>query len=95
MSRLLFTDWHSPGSRNEGFSCYNVTPLPESHCSTLLTAVYKRPLKEEEELFAFGFHLGFLLWALALGFGFGLFGMGSFRKGKELLKGKEWLKENC
>jgi hypothetical protein len=35
-------------------------------------AVYKRPLKEEEGLFAFGFcfgfGLGFLLWDLALGF---------------------------
>jgi hypothetical protein len=27
-----------------------------------------------------------------LGFGFGHFGVGSFWKGKELLKGKEWLK---
>jgi hypothetical protein len=37
---------------------------------------YKRPLKEEEGLFAF--------W----GFYFGPFGVGSFWKGKKLLKGK-------
>jgi hypothetical protein len=30
-------------SRNEGFSCYNVTPLPKNHCSiSLFTTGYKR-----------------------------------------------------
>jgi hypothetical protein len=47
-------------SRNAGFSCYNVTPLP---CSTLFATVYKRPLKEEE-----GLLFGFLFFGLlALG----------------------------
>jgi hypothetical protein len=48
-------------------------------------AVYKRPLKEEKRLFAFCLWL--LLWALAWVFCFGLFSVGSFWKGKELLKG--------
>jgi hypothetical protein len=46
------------------------------HGSTLFAA--KRPLKEEKGLLAFC-----LLWLY-----FGLFGVGSFWKGKELLKGK-------
>jgi hypothetical protein len=41
---------------------------------------YKRPLKAEKGLFAFCFCL--------LGLYFGLFGVGSFWKGKELLKEK-------
>jgi hypothetical protein len=45
------------------------------------------------------FTLGFCLWLwLWLGFftlGFGLFGVGSFWKGKELLKGKQLLKGHC
>jgi hypothetical protein len=39
------------------------------------------------------FCLWLLLWAFA--FGFGLLGVGSFWKGKELLKEKELLKGNC
>jgi hypothetical protein len=75
-------------------------PLPKNHYSTLFATVHKRPLKEEEGLLAeaFAFCLRFLVWALEgfLGFCFcfGLSGSGSFRKGKELLKGKE-LQENC
>jgi hypothetical protein len=66
----------------------------QSHCSTLFASVYKRTTKGGLEVFG----LWLLLWALAftlgfgLGFCFGLFGVGSFWKGKELLKGKEWLK---
>jgi hypothetical protein len=80
-----------------GFSCYNVTPLPKSLCSTLFVCIYKRPLKEGWELFVFClglFGLGFL-GALALFFCFGLFSVRSFWKGKELLKGKEFIKGNC
>jgi hypothetical protein len=43
-------------------------PLPKSCCSTLFTAVYKRPLKEEEGLFAFGFYMRLLPLAFALDF---------------------------
>jgi hypothetical protein len=44
-------------------------PLPENCCSTsLFTTGYKKTLKNEEGLFAFGFGLGIPLWALALGF---------------------------
>jgi hypothetical protein len=60
-------------------------------------------LKESLRLF-WAFYLWVLLWAFAfgfdlgfsgLGFGFGLFGVGSFWKGKKLLKEKELLKGNC
>jgi hypothetical protein len=94
-------------SRKAGFSCYNVTPLPKSCCSTLFTTVYKRPLKEEEGLFAFGFYFGLLALALAWVFHYG-FWLWAFWCGKllketritegkriakrKLLKGKEWLK---
>jgi hypothetical protein len=48
---------------------------------------------------AFAFCLWLLLWALegfwGFDFCFGLFGVGSFWKGKELVKGKELLKGNC
>jgi hypothetical protein len=37
--------------------------------------------------------LGLLLWDFA--FGFWLFGVGGFWKGKELLKGNELLKKKC
>jgi hypothetical protein len=71
------------------------SPRTKSLCSTLFTAVYKRLLKEEEGLLPLAFTWGCCLF---LGFGFGLgfstlgFLVGSFWKGKELLKGKEWLK---
>jgi hypothetical protein len=42
-------------------------------------------------LFAFGFYFGLLLWRF---FGLWIFGVGSFWKGEELLKGKEW-QGNC
>jgi hypothetical protein len=67
-------------------------PLPEILCSTLFAAIYKRPTEGggRETL---AFCLWLVLWALEgfldFGFCFGLFGVGSFWKGKELLKGKE------
>jgi apolipoprotein N-acyltransferase len=45
--RFLLLQFHAPSPRR---------------CSTLFTAVYKRPLKEEEGLFAFGLRFGFWLW---------------------------------
>jgi hypothetical protein len=56
------------------------TPSPWLHP----VCCYKRPLKQEEELLPFVF----------LGLYFGLFGVGSFWKGKELLKGKI-AEKNC
>jgi hypothetical protein len=63
-----------------------VSPVTMSHPSLWLHPVccYKRPLKEAEGLFLLLFALGFCL----LGLYFGLFGVGSFWKGKQLLKGK-------
>jgi hypothetical protein len=73
-----------------------VSPVTMSRPAPWLHPVrcYKRPLKEEKRLLPFetllwafvlgGFTLGFCFW----GFYFGLFGVGSFWKGKELLKGK-------
>jgi hypothetical protein len=43
-------------SRNTGFSCYNVTPLP--HAPPCLPLDIKDSMKEEARLFAFGF----LMW---------------------------------
>jgi hypothetical protein len=59
-----------------------VSPVAMSRPSLWLHPVccYKRPLKEEEGLLVFAF--GFCL----LGLYFGFFGVGSFWKGKELLK---------
>jgi hypothetical protein len=51
--------------------------LPESLCSTLFASIYKRPLKD-----SWGFFF------CLLGLYFGLFGVETFWKGKELLKGK-------
>jgi hypothetical protein len=86
-------DRHSPTrNRERQNSCISkavfreagvqVSPVAMSHPSLWLHLVccYKRPLKEEEGLFAFCF--------LSLGLYFGLFDVGSFWKGKELLKGK-------
>jgi hypothetical protein len=50
----------------------------------------KRPTERGHGAFAFE-----VFWALAFGFCFGLFGVESFWKGKELLKIKELLKGNC
>jgi hypothetical protein len=49
---------------NAGFSCYNVTPLPENCCSTLFTTEYKRLTEGACEAFwPFGFWLsGFWMW---------------------------------
>jgi hypothetical protein len=57
-----------------------VSPVTMSHLSPWLHPVccYKRLLKDEEGLLAFGS----LLWI------FGSFDVGRFWKGKELLKGK-------
>jgi hypothetical protein len=41
-------------------------------------------------LFAFGFYFGFWKVFGALAFALGFFGVGSFWKGKELLKGKKY-----
>jgi hypothetical protein len=52
---------------------------------------YKRPLKDEQGLLFWGLYFGLSAWLLAfcfLGLYFGPFDMGSFWKGKELLKGK-------
>jgi hypothetical protein len=69
-------------SRNAGFSCCNVTPLP---CSTLFAAI-----KDPEG------GRGAFAWLWGRSFYFGPFGVGSFWKGKELLKGnaKEGLTES-
>jgi hypothetical protein len=74
-------------------------------------AVYKRPLKEEEGLFTFGFYLGLLPLAFCSGLlafaleceafplGFCLlllaFWYGKLLEGKRLLKEKGLLKGNC
>jgi hypothetical protein len=55
-------------SLNAGFSCYNVTPLPESLCSNLFAAVFKRPSEGGLRAFAFGFYFGLWLDSFALGF---------------------------
>jgi hypothetical protein len=56
-------------------------------------------IKQPAEVGAQGFllwrGLGAFVWALAWFFCFWLFGVGSFWKGKELLKEKELLKRNC
>jgi hypothetical protein len=65
-------------SKNTGFSCYNVKPFPKSLCSTLFAIVCKRPTEGGPEAF------GFCLLELY----FGLFGVESFWKEKELLKRK-------
>jgi hypothetical protein len=71
------------------FSCYNVTPLPESCCSTLFATVYEITAEGGHEVFwGFGLLLLLLLWA---------FWCGKLLEGKritegKLLKGKEWLK---
>jgi hypothetical protein len=71
--------------KQEGsFSCYNVTTLPKSLCSTLFAAGYRRPAEGGLEAFCFYFG-GFL--SFGFGYCFGLFGVGRFWKGKELLKG--------
>jgi hypothetical protein len=42
-------------SRKTGFSCYNVTPLPQNRCSaSLFPTGYKRLLKEEARFFDVG-----------------------------------------
>jgi hypothetical protein len=61
-------------------------PLPINHSSTLFTTGYKRPSEGRRVAFAFGFYFRLLLEGLLL-FALGLFGVGSFWKGKELLKG--------
>jgi hypothetical protein len=68
-------------SRNAGFSCYNVTPLPRTAAPPCLPLGIKDSLKE-----AFGFWL-FGFWLLA-------FCCERLWKGKELLNGKGLLKEN-
>jgi fatty acid desaturase len=83
--------------KNTGFSCYNVTPLQESLCSTLFAAVYKRP--SEVGLGTFSFALGF--WTFCLAFGFlplsigkkfllWVFWCGKLLEGKRIIEG-----ENC
>jgi hypothetical protein len=69
-----------------------VSPVAMSHSSPAapFAAVYKRPLKEEE-----GLLLGFLFLLWEEAFTLGFFVVGSFWKGKELLKVKELLKGNC
>jgi hypothetical protein len=57
---------------------------PQSLCSTLFAAVYKRPT--ERGLEALASCLWLLLWALVWVFHLGLFGVGCFWKGKEWLK---------
>jgi hypothetical protein len=58
-AHLLFQDWHSPRSRTAA----------SPKLFAFREAVYKRPLKEEEGLFAFG--LGFSLWAFLVWEAFG------------------------
>jgi hypothetical protein len=78
-----------------GFSCYNVTLLPKSLCSTLFDAVYKRPLKEGLRFFAFCLWLLLLraFWAWVF-WGSGLiilrwaFGCGKILEGKRITEGK-------
>jgi hypothetical protein len=61
--------------------------LPESLCSTLFAAVYKRPLEEGMGFFAFCLWL--LLWDLEGFFGFGLgFCCGKLLEGKRISEGK-------
>jgi hypothetical protein len=38
-------------SRNTGFSCYSVTPLPENCCSTLFTTGYERLAEGGHKIF--------------------------------------------
>jgi hypothetical protein len=65
-------------SRSTGFSCYNVTPLPENHCSTLFTTGYKRLAGRGHSVFALGaFYFGdFLLLGLFTLETFGFLGEG-------------------
>jgi dipeptide/tripeptide permease len=60
-------------------------PLPDSLCSTLFAAVYKRTTEGEQKV---SWLLAFALGYGAFAFCFGLFDVGGFWKGKELLKGK-------
>jgi hypothetical protein len=92
VAQLLFRDCHSPRSRTAvspklfvfraaGTQVSPVTmshPSPRASTPPCLLLFIKEPLKKGRRVF-----LGF-----GLGFGFGLFGVGSFWKGKELLKGK-------
>jgi hypothetical protein len=85
-------------SRNAGFSCYNVTLLPESLCSTLLATVYKRPAEGGLGacVFAFGFCFGgffgllLLLWDFWCG---KLLERKRITEGKRIAKGKSMAKE--
>jgi hypothetical protein len=101
--QLLLLNLNSENGK-AGFFCYNVTPLPESLCSTLFATVYKRAA--ERRVGAFAFSLWLELWGffgdLDLAFALG-FGVRSFLKRKRItegkriakgkfLKGKEWIK---
>jgi hypothetical protein len=55
-------------SRNAGFFCYNVTPLPENHCSTLFTTRCKWLTEGGHKAPALG---TFALRLFVLGFCFG------------------------
>jgi hypothetical protein len=82
-------------SRNTGFSCYNVQLLQRAAALPYLPLDIRGPLKEDLRLLFFWGALAYALGLEAFAFCFGLFGMGSIRKGKELLKRKELLKGNC
>jgi hypothetical protein len=102
-------DWHSSRSRTAvspklfAFTVAGtqVSPVTMSQpywraaaLPCLLLFIKKKPTEGGLEAFLgflpLAFTLGFCLWLLLWDFG-----VGSFWKGKELLKGKEFLKRNC
>jgi hypothetical protein len=72
-------DYEKP--MNAGFSCYNVTPLPENFCSILFTTGYKRFIEGGRKVFALG---AFALRLLLLACRFLAFWCGGFWKGRLL-----------
>jgi hypothetical protein len=88
-------------SRNTGFSCYNVTPLPENHCSTLLTTGYKRLAEGRSKalLLALLLASGLLAFVFLTGKAFWLSGCGRLlegksARGKRTAEGRRFLKGN-
>jgi hypothetical protein len=76
--------------REAGFSCYNVTPLPESLCSTLFAAVYKRTPEGGKGALSWLFCFGGFFWVFGL-----ILLLWAFWCGKLFWKGNELLRGNC